>query len=51
MKIIKSESFMHQLKNIIQEKKKKNEEEVEKKLKNRTKLINDSVKMEWSIVL
>ena len=32
MKIIKSESLMHQLKNIIQEKKKQktNEEEVEK---------------------
>ena len=30
MNIIKSENLMHQLKNIIQEKNKKNEEEVEK---------------------
>ena len=37
MKIIKSESFMHQLKNIIQEKKKKNEVEVEK-----NKLVQDN---------
>ena len=37
MKIIKSESFMHQLKNIIQEKKKTNEEEVDK-----NKLVQDS---------
>ena len=37
MKIIKSESLMHQLKNIIQEKKKKNEVEVEK-----NKLVQDN---------
>ena len=37
MKIIKSKSLMHQLKNIIQGKKKKNEEEVEK-----NKLVQDN---------
>ena len=37
MKIIKSESLMHQLKNIIQEKKNEEEEEVEK-----NKLVQDN---------